>query len=165
MRDVVAGIIAFGLLLAAASLGTTLTIFRKRRRREREAQESRGRTIVAELPVADRLVLFTEDESSFYYDDDRIAKRAITGARVLINGITIASTRSRRLPIDAPGAVARETPAEIEDRPEGIARDRWDVVVETLAAPITVPCGDIRERVSQELARAVYGALKKTLES
>jgi hypothetical protein len=59
---------------------------------------------------------------------------------------------------------ARETPAEIEDRPEGIARDRWDVVIETRPGPITVPCGDIRERVSQELARAVYNALKKTLE-
>lgn len=164
MRDVVAGIIAIGLLLAAASLGTTLTIFQKRRRRERETQAALGRTIVAELPVSDRLVLFTEDEASFYYDGDRIPKRVITGARVLINGITIASARARRLPIDGPGGKPHETPAEIEDRPEGIARDRWDIVIETLSEPITVPCGDIRERVSQELARAVYGALKTVLE-
>ena len=165
MRDVVAALIAFGLLLTAASLGTTLTIYRKRRRRQRDAQVVLGRTIVAELPIADELVLFTENEASFYYDDGRIAKRDITGARVLINGITIASIRSRRVFPDAPTAKPRETPAEIEERPEGIARDRWDVIIETTSEPITVPCGDIRERVSQELARAVYAALKGAIES
>jgi hypothetical protein len=164
MRDVLAGLVAFGLLVIAASLGTTLTIYRKRRRRQREAQESLGRTIVAELPIADTLVLFSEDESAFYYDNDRIPKRDVAGARVLINGVTIASIRSRRTPANPTAAAPREAPPEIEDRPEGIARDRWDIVIETTSEPITVPCGDIRERVSQELARAVYAALKRAIE-
>jgi hypothetical protein len=52
----------------------------------------------------------------------------------------------------------------IDDRPEGIARDRWDVAIETLAGTTLVECGAIRERVSQELARAVFDAVKRELE-
>ena len=53
----------------------------------------------------------------------------------------------------------------IDDRPEGIARDRWDVAIETAdGATMIVECGAIRERVSQELARAVFDAVKRELE-
>ncbi len=48
-----------------------------------------------------------------------------------------------------------------DDRPDGIARDRWDVAVETIAGTVLIECGAIRERVSQELARAVFEAVKE----
>jgi hypothetical protein len=62
---------------------------------------------------------------------------------------------------------ATNTPRQatsFEDRPEGIARDRWDVAVETITGTTLIECGAIRERVSQELARAVYDAIKMDIE-
>ena len=79
--------------------------------------------------------------------------------RVLINGAPIASYVSRRHP-EAPARQA----THFEDRPEGIARDRWDVAIETAAGTVLVECGAIRERVSQELARAVFDAVKLEVE-
>jgi hypothetical protein len=55
-------------------------------------------------------------------------------------------------------------PAGFEDRPEGIARDRWDVAIETVTGTVLVECGAIRERVSQELARTVFDAVKRDVE-
>jgi hypothetical protein len=47
---------------------------------------------------------------------------------------------------------------------EGIARDRWDVAIESATGTTLVECGAIRERVSQELARAVFDAVKRNVE-
>ena len=55
-------------------------------------------------------------------------------------------------------------PTSFEDRPEGIARDRWDVAIETVGGTVLVACGAIRERVSQELARTVFDAVKRDVE-
>ena len=44
--------------------------------------------------------------------------------------------------------------------PDGIARDRWDVAIETVQGTILVECGAVRERVSQELARKIFDAVK-----
>jgi hypothetical protein len=52
----------------------------------------------------------------------------------------------------------------IEDQPEGILRDRWDVAVEKVTGTVLVECGAIRERVSQELARKIFDAIKTELE-
>ena len=90
--------------------------------------------------------------------------------RVLINGAPIAawvSQRSKETPASRRAAELEGDAAAaaiIDDRPEGIARDRWDVVIDTLAGTIVVECGAIRERVSQELARAVFDAVKRELE-
>jgi len=78
---------------------------------------------------------------------------------VLINGSPIAACVSRR----HPGSAARDA-TSFEDRPDGIARDRWDVAIETVTGTVLVECGAIRERVSQELARAVFDAVKQELE-
>ncbi len=67
MRDLVAGIIAVALLLLALSLATTLHFFRRRRIRAREAERDMGRTVIAEIPAAEDLVLFSEDADSFHY--------------------------------------------------------------------------------------------------
>jgi len=158
MRDIFAGLIAIVLLVAAASLATTLQAYRRRRTRARDSERALGRTIIAEIPAGDDLVLFSEDASRFYYGEQSIDKDLIVAARVLINGVPIASYVSRRHP---EGAERRAT--SFEDRPEGIARDRWDVALETLKGTTLVECGAIRERVSQELARLVFDAVKGEL--
>jgi len=164
MRDLLAGIVALGLLLAAASLATTLTVHRRRRERERAGQRALGRTIVAEIPAGDDLALFTEDDRCFYYGRQTIPKETVVAARVLINGAPIASAAR-------PGA-GGATSSGFDDRPEGIARDRWDVAIDTCepgsrtggaTATTLIECGAIRERVSQELARGVFEALKREI--
>ncbi|HTK29167.1 MAG TPA: hypothetical protein VL309_06435 [Vicinamibacterales bacterium] len=160
MRDVVAAVVAVLLLASAASMATRLTGFRRRRQRTRDAERALGRTIVTELPIGDDLVPFSEDAVRFYCGERSIDKDLIVAVRVLINGAPIASHVSTRHAREA-GAPA---PTSFEDHPEGIARDRWDVAIETRAGTVIVPCGAIRERVSQELARAIYGAVRADVE-
>jgi hypothetical protein len=159
MRDLVAAIVAAVLVFGALSLATSLTVSRKRRRRTRDAEQSRGRRIVAEIPGDDDLRLFTEDERQFHYGDKAVDKDRIAAVRVLINGSPIAAYLSKR---HASDTVVQ--PTSFEDRPEGIARDRWDVAIERADGVMLVECGAIRERVSQELARAVFEAVKSDLE-
>jgi len=155
MRDLVAAVVAVFLVLAAASLATTLRSYRRRLYRARDSERQLGRTIVAELPTNEDLVLFSEDETNFHYGDRSIEKNGIVAVRVLINGSPIAAVTSRRhQPNTAPH------PTAFDDRPEGIARDRWDVAIETVEGTVLVECGAIRERVSQELARAIFEAVK-----
>lgn len=179
MRDVVAGIVAVALLLVALSLATTLRRYRQIRQRARDSERALGRTIIVELPTADGLLLFSEDQERFYYGDRAIDKDRITAVRVLINGAPIAAVVSDRharataLP-PSTGADAeagtRATPRReganteiVDTRPDGILRDRWDVAIESAAGTVAVECGAIRERVSQELARAVFDAVKRVI--
>ena len=159
MRDVFAAAASLVLLVVAASLATTLQAFRRRRLRARDSERALGRTIIAEIPAGDDLLLFSEDATRFYYGERSIDKDLIAAVRVLINGSPIAAYVSRRHPVEA----ARQA-TSFEDRPEGIARDRWDVAIETVTGTMLVECGAIRERVSQELARAVFDAVKREME-
>ena len=159
MRDVLAGVIALLLLVIAASLATTLTAFRRRRLRARDSERALGRAIVAEIPADDDLRLFSEDKVRFHYGEVSVDKDLIVAVRVLINGSPIAAYVSTRHPENS----ARQA-TSFEDRPEGIARDRWDVAIETVNGVMLVECGAIRERVSQELARTVFDAVKRDLE-
>ena len=159
MRDGIAALVALALLVVAASLATTLRAARRRRQRARDAEGARGRTVLAELPIGDDLVLVSEDASRLYYGDAPIEKDAIVAVRVLINGSPIAACVSTRHETNTPRQAT-----SFEDRPEGIARDRWDVAVETAGGTTLIECGAIRERVSQELARAVFDAVKRDVE-
>ena len=159
MRDVIAALVAIGLIIVAASLATTLKVYRRRRQRDRDAESALGRTIIAELPTAETMVLFSEDPVRFYYGERSVDKDLVTAVRVLINGSPIAATVSQRH-----SNIATRQPTSFEDRPEGIARDRWDVAIETVTDTVLVECGAIRERVSQELARTVYDAVRKDLD-
>jgi hypothetical protein len=160
MRDVVAALVALALVFFALSLLTTLHVYRKRQRRAREEELARGRTIIVELPTDPDLTLFTEDAHHFYYGARAIPKDEITGARVLINGAPIAAfTSSHWRTDDRSDRHAAAGPASFDDRPEGIARDRWDVDIETVNGAVRVECGAIRERVSQELARKIFTAV------
>jgi hypothetical protein len=159
MRDVFAAVAAIVLLLAAASLATTLQGYRRRRLRARDSERALGRTVIAEIPAGDDLVLFSEDSTRFYYGERSVDKDLIVAVRVLINGSPIASSVSTR----HPGGNERQA-TSFEDRPDGIARDRWDVAIETVTGTTLVECGAIRERVSQELARTVFDAVKRDME-
>jgi hypothetical protein len=147
MRDALAALVAAALLFVALSLLTTLHFYRKRHREAREAEIARGRQIIVELPTDPELTLFTEDAEHFYYGATPIDKHELMAVRVLINGSPIVGYTSPRWE-----ATAHAQPTSLEDRPEGIARDRWDVVIETANGTIVVECGAVRERVSQELA-------------
>lgn len=160
MRDVFAAIAAILLLVFAASLATTLQRYRRRRLRARDSERALGRTVIAEIPAPDDLTLFSEDPTRFYYGEQSVDKDLIVAVRVLINGSPIASCVSSRYP-----AGAERQATSFEDRPDGIARDRWDVAVETVTGTTLVQCGAIRERVSQELARTVFDAVKRELEA
>jgi translation elongation factor EF-4 len=159
MRDLFAAIVAAALLATAASLATTLQTYRRRRNRARDSERALGRTIIAEIPDEHDLTLVSQDDSRFYYGEQSIDKDLIVAVRVLINGAPIAAYVSRRHPEGAD-----RQPTSFNDRPEGIARDRWDVAIEAVNGTILVQCGAIRERVSQELARTVCDAVTRDLE-
>src|SRR5262245_38106156 len=133
MRDLVAGLVAAVLVFAALSLLTTLHFYRRRHERARDAEAERGRTILVELPTDPELTFVSEDAEHFYYGDRPIAKNEIVAGSVLINGSPIASVASPRWQ-----SSRRPEPASFEDRPEGIARDRWDVSIETLTGSILI---------------------------
>jgi hypothetical protein len=158
MRDLLAALVAAALIFAALSLLTTLHFYRKRHQGARERELGRGRTIIVELPTDPELTLFTEDEEHFYYGATAIDKGEIVAVRVLINGSPIAAFVSPRW-----SGAARQ-PTAFADRPEGITRDRWDVAIETAGGMVLVECGAVRERVSQELARKIFDAVKMDLE-
>ena len=157
IRDVVAAVIAVLLLYVAMRLATTLTLHRRTRQRNRDSERALGRTVIVEIPGEDDLVLFSEDGVRFYYGDRPIDKDLIRTARLMINGNVIAEASQA-------ATAARSAGVVIHDRPEGIARDRWDVAIEAETGTTIVECGAIRERVSQELARAVFDAVKRTIE-
>lgn len=164
MRDAVAALVAAALVFFALSLLTSLHFYRKRQRAVREEELARGRAIIVELPTDPELTLFTEDAEHFYYGARPIAKTDIMAVRVLINGSPIAAFVSPRWADGGsrtPPAAHPET--SFEDTSDGILRDRWDVAIETVNGPILVECGAVRERVSQELARKVFDAVRQDL--
>jgi hypothetical protein len=168
MRDVVAGIVALALLLAAGRLGTALRGYRRRRERLRDSERALGRTVIVEIPGADDLVLFSEDAVRFHYGERSIDKDLIVAVRLMINGATIAEGRRGGAGAAGAGRDAGLDPGRVRDdrleQGEGIARDRWDVEIETVTGSVLVECGAIRERVSQELARAVFDAVRRAVD-
>ena len=159
MRDLIAGLLALGLFLLALGLASTLRFHRRTRDRERNQLLASGRTVLAEIPAAAGLELFTADEDRFYWGAIAFEKNDIRQVQVLVNGLPLASHTARRHPLGDAGVTG-----SFADQPEGIAHDRWDVLVRTGAGDTLVECGSIRERVSQELARCVFDAVKADME-
>ena len=160
MRDLIAGLVALGLFLFALGLASTLRFHRLGRERERRELQAAGRTVIVEVPSKEGLTLFSADENHFHWGETAIAKADIRLVRVLINGAPIATYTARRCPSKDPGSSGA-----FADHPDGIAHDRWDVLVRTEAGDALVECGSIRERVSQELARRVFDAVKADMEA
>ena len=159
MRDLIASLVALGLFLFALGLASTLRFHRLGRERERRELQAAGRTVIVEVPSKEGLTLFSADENHFYWGETAIVKDDIRLVGVLINGSPIATYAARRCPSKDPGSSGA-----FADRPDGIAHDRWDVLVRTEVGDTLVECGSIRERVSQELARRVFDAVKADME-
>ncbi len=159
MRDALAVLAAILLVFLALRLATALTRDQRKRRGEREAIAAGGRTIIAEIPTEEGLVFFSEDAGTFHLGDRPIPKAAITAARVLINGapIAVAAKPEHR----SAAAISSDL---VQQRPEGLARDQWDVAIDTADGTVVVPCGAIREQISQELARSIFDAVKRIIE-
>ncbi|MGH9312903.1 MAG: hypothetical protein ACRD1S_06865 [Vicinamibacterales bacterium] len=155
MRDLVAGLIALALLVFALLVGATLHFHRQRRARSRRDARASGRAIIAELPQGAELVYVTEDHERLYVGDRPIEKASIRGVRLLVNGGLVSHAGQTGT---EPAAVARATSDE-----EAFIRDRWDVLVDTSSGTVTIACGAIRERISQDLARRIYDAVEASL--
>jgi len=160
VRDAVAAAFAVLLVFVALGLATSLTKDRRQRRQSKSELDSLGQDVLAEIPTDSGTCFFTEDKGCFHYDNQPISKSTLIAARVLINGAPIAAS------IRSGHEETHAAPEDIvDDRPEGLSRDRWDVSIETTTGAVLVECGSIRERISQDLARRVFSALKKTIES
>jgi hypothetical protein len=155
VRDLVAGLIALALLVFALLVGATLHFHRQRRERTRREARVSGRTIIAELPQGPDLVYVTEDRERLYVGDQPIEKASIRGVRLMVNGGLVSHAGETRT---EPAAAAHATSDE-----EAFIRDRWDVLVDTSSGTVTIACGAIRERISQDLARRIYDAVAETL--
>lgn len=116
----------------------------------RSAEESRGRRVVAEIPLPDGLLFFLEDEAGFYWGASQARKSEVRGARMLLNGGVIGS-------FQRPGGSLPEPPPAEEY--EG--RERWDVLVYCGDRTEAVPCGSLREGVSREIAARVFEAVRR----
>src|SRR6185503_6342313 len=60
------------------------------REASRREEESRGRRVIAEIPLPDDLVLFLEDHARFYWGRNEAGKRQVAGTRLLLNGAVMA---------------------------------------------------------------------------
>jgi hypothetical protein len=120
----------------------------------RSAEESRGRRVVAEIPLPDELLFFVEDDAGFYWGDSQARKSEIQGARLLLNGGVIGS-------FSRPGTALPDPPPAEEY--EG--RERWDVLIYCQGHTEAVPCGILREGVSREIAARVFEAIRRAAPS
>ena len=155
MRDLLAIGVVVLLVLVALSMATTLRWRYRDRERSRRQLNDQGRRVIAEVPVADSMEFFSEDAEAFYWAGQTIQKRAVHTARLLISGAPLSTVRSRRAPdFEAAGQDADQ-----------VERERWDVSIETADAHVLVACGAIRQQVSQELARRIFDAVKRSVEA
>ena len=121
----------------------------------RAAEQSRGRRVVAEIPLSDdEIVFFVEDEAGFYWGGRQARKRDIRGARLLLNGAVMASLSrvGERLP----------EPAAPEEYEGG---ERWEIALYLSGGrEERVACGTLREGVSREIAGRIFAAIRSAVE-
>jgi hypothetical protein len=158
MRDLVAVLVVFLLIAVALSMATSLQWYKRGHSRLRRAISDSGRSVIAEIPGDRGIQFFTEDAAAFHWSDRVIPKDGIRSARVLISGAPISVCVSRRFPEPPP------QPSGNIDHSDMIERERWDVAIDLEDTTVMVECGGIRERVSQELARQVFEAVKTDIE-
>lgn len=114
---------------------------------EREALE--GRRLVAEVPLAEGMLLVRDDGEALLWGGERQPFSGISGARMLLNGGVLAGAAR-------PGTTLPE-PGRAEEY-EG--RERWQVRLYLRDGSVRdVPCGSLREGVSREIAQRVFDAV------
>jgi hypothetical protein len=147
---IAAALALVALLWAVFRLAMALRWSKVSREGSRIALESGGRRVVAEIPLADELLFFLEDDAGFYWGGSQARKSEVAGARMLLNGGVIGS-------FQRPGAALPDPPAAEEY--EG--RERWDVLIYCGPRTEAVPCGSLREGVSREIAGRVFEAVRR----
>lgn len=160
MRDVVAGLVAIGLVIVALRMATALQWHRRDETRRRRNIAQQGQAIIAEIPSEKGVEFFTADEAAFYWSGRRLPRTAVTRVRLLMSGVPIATREARR-----GNGAAHAGSADVDDQPAMVDADRWDVAIDVVDDTVLVECGAIRERVSQELAREVFAAVAADLEA
>ena len=147
-------------LALAILLATLFVVFRfamalrgakRARERARDAEEARGRRVIAEVPLSEAEVVFlTEDEREFSWGRQTVQKRAIVGARLLVNGAVLRECTRREFVLPPPAP-----PSEYE------GRERWEVALFLEGGGETrIPCGTLREGVSREIAGRAFEAVR-----
>ena len=160
MRDLVAVVVVVVLVVFALSMATSLQWYRRSHAKSRRSVQSRGQSILAEIPASEGLRLFTEDADAFYWMGRTIPKHEIRATRVLISGAPISVCVSTRFSVSPP-----RDAVDVDGTTDGFGRDRWDVAIDLQDETVLVECGAIRERVSQELARQVFDAVRRDIEA
>ena len=160
MRDLVAIVIAIGLVIFALRMATSLQWYRRSHSQRRRNIERAGQTIVAEIPSREGLEFFTEDAAAFFWLDQRIPKAEIRSVRMLTSGAPLVARVARRF-----STPARDDAVDLDGDPEAFERDRWNVEIGLKRDIVSVECGAIRERVSQELARQVFDVIKADIDA
>lgn len=152
---IVIRLLALALLLAALFVvfrfAMALRYAKRTRERARDAEEARGRRVIAEVPLSEEEVVFlTEDEAELSWGRQAVRKRAILGARLLVNGAVLQEC------VRSPGVLPPPAPpAEYE------GRERWEVALFLDGGgEARIPCGTLREGVSREIAGRVFEAVR-----
>jgi len=128
--------------------------FEKRSREQAlEREASRGRRVVAEVPLDAGMSLVLADAEALLWGENRQPFAEIDGARMLLNGGVLAG-------VSRPG-VALPEPAPGEEH-EG--REHWQVrLYRRDGTTLDVPCGALREGVSREIASRVFEAVRAAI--
>lgn len=149
LAAVVFVVLVFRLLRFALGLRDQM----RAREAERRAQEAHGRSVVAELPLADGVALFLEDAAGFYWAGNAMAKRELSGARLVLNGGVVAQAARPGFELPPPGSAG-----------EFDGSEQWEVALyEPDGGLRRVGCGRLREGVSRDAATAVFDAAKRAL--
>lgn len=150
LLQILAGAVLVVLLWSLFRFAMGLRWAKLSRERAQQAERARGRRVVAEIPLADGLQLFLEDESTFHWGGRQLDRSAIAGGRVLLNGGVIDSFARDGVRLPSP------PPPEAFEGGE-----RWDVLLYLEdGGALGVPCGTLREGVSREIAMSVFGAVR-----
>jgi hypothetical protein len=121
------------------------------REQARAREEARGRAVVAEIPLPDEVVFLMEDAEGFAWGANALRKADIAAARLLLNGGIVGELAEDGFRLPPP-----QPPEDYE------GRERWDVVVFLRdGTTARIPCGQLREGVSREIAGRVFEAVKR----
>jgi hypothetical protein len=123
------------------------------REEARRAEESRGRRVVAEIPLRDDLMLFLEDAESLRWGTNEVRKRDLVGARMLMSGGIVGA-------VSRDGAALPDPPSASQE--EG--REHWQILLHLRdGSARLVECGSLREGVSREIAGRIFAAVRAAL--
>lgn len=149
------GFLALALLLAVLFVvfrfAMGLRYAKRERERAHDAEAERGRRVIAEVPWSETEVVFlTEDDRVLAWGGSEVAKAAVVGARLLVNGAVLRECARR------PGTLPPPSAPEEYEGPE-----RWEVALYLEnGVEARIPCGTLREGVSREIAGRAFEAVR-----